>query len=99
MTSSEQDTTTADDADRPSAAGDAGSPITGSPATDSDGGTSGEFERLSGSADPGIVREFIDFLRHNKKWWLAPILVVTLLLISLVFLTASPAAPFIYTLF
>lgn len=58
-----------------------------------------EFESLSGSTDPGIVREFIDFLRDNKKWWLAPILVVTLLLVGLVFLSASPAAPFIYTFF
>jgi hypothetical protein len=58
-----------------------------------------EFESLSDSSDPGIVREFIDFLRDNKKWWLAPILIVTLLLTGLVFLAASPAAPFIYTLF
>jgi hypothetical protein len=58
-----------------------------------------EFENLSDSADPGIVREFLEFLRDNKKWWLAPILIVTLLLVGLVFLTASPAAPFIYTLF
>lgn len=57
------------------------------------------FESLAGQSDPGIVREFIDFLRYNKKWWLAPILIVTLLLVGLVFLTASPAAPFIYTLF
>ena len=58
-----------------------------------------EFENLSDSSDPGIVREFVDFLRDNKKWWLAPILIVTLLLTGLVFLAASPAAPFIYTLF
>ena len=64
---------------------------------DSTGGN--EFERFADSPDPGIVREFLEFLRDNKKWWLAPILIVTLLLIGLVFLTASPAAPFIYTLF
>lgn len=51
------------------------------------------------SQDPGIVREFIDFLRCNKKWWLAPILIVIVLLVFFVFLAASPAAPFIYTLF
>ncbi len=60
---------------------------------------SGDFQSLSGSDDPGIVREFVDFLRMNKKWWLAPILVTTLLLIGLAFLSASPAAPFIYSLF
>ena len=46
-----------------------------------------------------LAGEFLDYLKDNKKWWLAPILIVTLLLIGLVFLTASPAAPFIYTLF
>ena len=60
---------------------------------------SGDFQQLSEKADPGIVREFLDFLRYNKKWWLTPILIVTLLLVALVFLSASPAAPFIYTLF
>ncbi len=67
--------------------------------SDHDSTTRSEFEKLTQHSDPGIVREFIDFLRDNKKWWLAPILIVTLLLIGLVFLSASPAAPFIYTLF
>ena len=58
-----------------------------------------EFETLAESSDPGIVREFIDFLQNNKKWWLTPILLITLLLIGIAFLSASPAAPFIYSLF
>ena len=45
----------------------------------------------------GLAREFYDFLRYNKKWWLAPILVVVLLLGVLIALAGSPAAPFIYT--
>ncbi|WP_404307314.1 DUF5989 family protein [Neorhodopirellula lusitana] len=57
-----------------------------------------EFSRLA-SKDPNIAREFVDFLKHNKKWWLAPILVVMLLLVGVIFLATSPAAPFIYTLF
>ncbi|MGB7324379.1 MAG: DUF5989 family protein [Rubripirellula sp.] len=57
-----------------------------------------EFEKRA-SEDPGLIQEFASFLRHNKKWWLAPILIVVLLLTCLVFLAASPAAPFIYTLF
>lgn len=61
--------------------------------------TENDFEKLAEAEDPGIVREFIDFLRYNKKWWMAPILIVMLLLIGLAFLTASPVAPFIYTLF
>ncbi len=41
-----------------------------------------------------------DFLRVRKKWWLAPIVLV-LLLLSLVLVLAegSAIAPFIYTLF
>ena len=57
------------------------------------------FEQLSGQTDPGIVREFIDFLKYNKKWWLTPIIVVTLLLVGAAILLPSPVAPFIYTLF
>ena len=48
---------------------------------------------------PGIVREFVDFLRYNKKWWLTPIILVLLLVGLLVVFGSSPAAPFIYTLF
>jgi hypothetical protein len=57
------------------------------------------FAALSEGDDPGIVREFIWFLRYNKKWWMTPIIVIMLLLVALAFFTASPAAPFIYTLF
>jgi hypothetical protein len=59
-----------------------------------------EFERATaGNRDVGIVQEFWQFLRHNKKWWLAPIVVVVLLLGTLIALSGSAAAPFIYTLF
>jgi len=46
-----------------------------------------------------ITREFVEYLGENKKWWLAPILIVLLLLGVLVVLGATSAAPFIYTLF
>ncbi len=46
-----------------------------------------------------LVSEFWDFLKHNKKWWLLPIIIVVLALGALVFLSGSGAAPFIYTLF
>jgi hypothetical protein len=59
-----------------------------------------DFEKAAAEqTDGNIVREFIDFLRHNKKWWLLPIVVVLLLLGVLIFLSGSAAAPFIYTLF
>jgi hypothetical protein len=47
----------------------------------------------------GVVREFIDFLKYNKKWWLTPIMIVTLLLVGAALLLPSPVAPFIYSLF
>ena len=47
----------------------------------------------------GFLGEFWAFLKHNKKWWLLPILVVLLLFGVLVLMSGSAAAPFIYTLF
>ncbi len=47
----------------------------------------------------GIAAEFWHFLRHNKKWWLAPIVITILLFGILVILSGTAAAPFIYTLF
>ena len=47
-----------------------------------------------------ILREFWDFLKARKKWWLTPIIVMLLLLGSLIFFAQSSSiAPFIYTLF
>jgi len=47
-----------------------------------------------------ILKELWDFLKVRKKWWLAPILVVLVLLGVLIVVTESSAvAPFIYTLF
>lgn len=47
-----------------------------------------------------ILKEFWDFLKIRKKWWLTPIVIVFLLLGILIVLTQStPVAPFIYTLF
>ena len=57
------------------------------------------FEREAEAPQQGIVREFFDFLMHNKKWWLTPIIVVLLLVTLLIVLSGSAAAPFIYTLF
>lgn len=47
-----------------------------------------------------ILKELWDFLKVRKKWWLAPIIIVLVLLGALIVLTESTAvAPFIYTLF
>ena len=58
-----------------------------------------EFSREAEAAPTGIVREFVDFLAHNKKWWLTPIIVVLMLFGLLIILAGTGAAPFIYTLF
>lgn len=58
-----------------------------------------ELEDLASVEDVSLVREFWDFLRTNKKWWLSPILIVLAVLTLFVILSLSPAAPFIYTLF
>ena len=61
-----------------------------------------DFAGHAQQAQPGLFREFLDFLRYNKKWWLTPIIVVLLLvafLVSLSSIGGGAAAPFIYTLF
>ncbi len=58
-----------------------------------------EFENAAAAARIGLIAEFWDFLRHNKKWWLLPIVIVLLMLGALVILGSTAAAPFIYTLF
>ena len=57
------------------------------------------FSKRAEERQPGIVAEFVDFLVHNKKWWLTPIMLVLLLLAGLVVLGGTGAAPFIYALF
>ncbi len=47
-----------------------------------------------------VLREMWQFMRYNKKYWLAPIIII-LLLVGLLLIVAkgSAVAPFIYTLF
>ncbi len=58
-----------------------------------------DFEKQAAEAAPGLVAEFLDFLVHNKKWWLTPIIIVLLLVGLLVMLSGSVVAPFIYPIF
>ena len=53
----------------------------------------------AGQSRGGLASEFVDFLKDNKKWWLAPIIISILGLGLLVMLGGTAAAPFIYTLF
>ena len=58
-----------------------------------------EFARAADAPASGMAAELIDFLRHNKKWWLFPIILVLLLVGVLIVLSGTAAAPFIYPLF
>ena len=47
-----------------------------------------------------IVLEFWEFLNHRKKYWLAPIVIILLLVGALIiFSEGSALSPFIYALF
>jgi len=58
-----------------------------------------DFEKASQEKPAGIVREFLQFLAENKKWWLLPFLIMLLLFGILVLFSGTGLAPFIYTLF
>jgi len=58
-----------------------------------------DFESEATARRTGLLAEFWDFLKENKKWWLLPILFVMLALGALVLLGSTSAAPFVYTLF
>ena len=47
-----------------------------------------------------VVLEFWDFLKHRKKYWLLPLVLILLILGVVIVLTANSAlAPFIYSIF
>ena len=58
-----------------------------------------ELAKQAEGQSQGLLGEYWDFLLHNKKWWLIPIIVALLLVGVLIVFGGSAAAPFIYTLF
>ncbi len=51
-------------------------------------------------AQPSLLREFVPFIRYEKKWWMIPLVVVLLIVGALIlFAGSSPLAPFVYPLF
>lgn len=51
-------------------------------------------------AQYSLLREFFLFLREEKKWWLAPLIILVLAVGALVvFAESSALAPFIYPIF
>ena len=58
-----------------------------------------DFAQEAQSGQESFLREFVEFLAHNKKWWITPIIIVLGLVGVLVMLGGTAVAPFIYTLF
>ena len=58
-----------------------------------------DFQRQAEQRSGGLLSEYLDFLRHGKKWYMTPIVVFLLLLGVIVVIGATAAAPLIYTLF
>jgi hypothetical protein len=58
-----------------------------------------EFQQAGHQKQAGVIKEFIGFLRMNKKFWLVPLLLAFLAIGALLILGGTAAAPFIYTLF
>lgn len=46
--------------------------------------------------DQSLLAEFLEFLVHNKKWWLAPIIIGLVIFGLLILFGGSAFAPFIY---
>lgn len=59
-----------------------------------------EFEKAAATTGSNsLLRDFWVFLRENKKWWLLPILLIMLLLGTVILMSSTALAPFIYPLF
>jgi hypothetical protein len=64
-----------------------------------DGSEADRLTQLARTRTTPLLVEIVGLLARHKKWWLAPIILVLLLLGLLIALSASGAAPFIYALF
>ncbi|PYX56626.1 MAG: hypothetical protein DMG76_14315 [Acidobacteria bacterium] len=59
-----------------------------------------DFEHIARSSrETSFLAELWALMRHQRKYWLVPIVVVLLMLGLLVSLSGTAVAPFIYTLF
>lgn len=58
------------------------------------------FEKAAAEqSSRGFFSDYWHFVRHNKKWWLGPLVLLLLILGALTLLGGTAAGPFIYTLF
>ena len=67
--------------------------------TTADTPATSQFADQASQQSVGIVREFWDFLRYNKKWWLLPIVTLLLGVGILVAVGGTAAGPWLYALF
>ncbi len=59
-----------------------------------------EFLNEAEAGRTNLATEFWDFLKHNMKWWLIPILLTGAIIGLVAVLASNPAAaPFIYPMF
>jgi hypothetical protein len=57
------------------------------------------FSEQAEQKSSSLVRELVDLLVTNKKWWLAPVVATLMIVGVVVVLGGTAVAPFIYTLF
>lgn len=55
-----------------------------------------EFEKAKEGKQASLLRELVDFVLDNKKWWLVPIFLVLFLFGLLSVFMSTGAAPFLY---
>jgi hypothetical protein len=82
---------------KPTGDGAANSGLPTSPRAATPSDSARRFEQQATEQVPGLLAEFWDFLRFNRKWWMAPIVLVLLLVAALLVLSALGLSPFIYT--
>jgi hypothetical protein len=57
------------------------------------------FEASGEGKESSLLGEFCALLKHNRKYWLIPLVLILLVFGVLIILGSTGAAPFIYTLF
>jgi drug/metabolite transporter superfamily protein YnfA len=58
-----------------------------------------QFVKAGAGKEASLFEELFAMMKQNKKYWLAPIIIILLLFGVLITLGSSAAAPFIYSLF
>jgi len=62
-------------------------------------GDTTDLAQLAERRDESLARQYLGLMRRERKWFLAPVLVVLLLAGMFVVLGGTAMAPFIYALF